>query len=128
MKAVVTIKLKTCHFYNRTIDYSNLVVAHEKLWAVPRMTKAVETLQNPTNIYEVQSFLDLCNAYRRFVPSFAQLAAPLNKKLKKKREPSRFELDATERKAVDILEGKRITSPVLALPRGERQYILETDA
>lgn len=65
--------------------------------------------------------------YHWFVPSFIKLSSPLNKELKKEK-PLRFELDDTERKEVDVLKEKLITTPALALYRPKGQYKIETDA
>lgn len=48
------------------------------------------TAKYPANMTEVSFILGLCNVYERFVPSFAERAAPLNSILKK-RIPVKFD-------------------------------------
>lgn len=44
---------------------------------------AIQDFKEPTTQWELCSFLGLRNVYRRFVPSFSRVAAPLNKLLTK---------------------------------------------
>lgn len=104
LKAGVTIKLKKSHFYCKGVDYLGHVVAPGKLLVARKISKTVEALQEPTNIFDVRLFLGFCTVYRRVVPNFARLAALLNKKLKRG-DSFQFNLDAVECEAVDILEG-----------------------
>lgn len=73
------------------------------------------------------SFIGQCNVCCKFVPNFARLASPLNKK-KKKGERQGFNLDDTECKAVNVLKKKLINQRVLTLPRLNDQYTIDTDA
>lgn len=50
-------------------------------------------------------FLGLCNVYISFVSSFERLAASLNRKLKKG-ELLQFQLEKSERQAVEALKEK----------------------
>ena len=43
----------------------------------PAKVQAVQDWKIPTNVTEVRSFLGLAGYYRRFIPQFARIAAPL---------------------------------------------------
>jgi hypothetical protein len=68
-----------------------------------------------------------CSVYRRFVPSFARLAGPLNEALRKD-APDPIECTAKVRQAFSELKGKLTSPPVLTLPRVGDDRVLETDA
>lgn len=102
MKAEVTTKLKTCHFYSKCIDYLGSVVAPGKLKMARKTTEAVEALQYLKNISEIPSLLGFCSLLRNFMLIFRRPAAPFNKKLKKG-EPSLIKLDTADREAVVTL-------------------------
>ena len=40
--------------------------------------QAVRDWPEPKNLHEVRSFLGLCSYYRKFVPDFSTVAAPLH--------------------------------------------------
>lgn len=89
---------------------------------------AVKNFKPLRSVTDVRSFLGLCNVFRRFIPNFARVAAPLTAKLEKD-HPQRFpSLSPTEENAFESLKQLLISPPVLALPRADGHYTLDTDA
>jgi RNase H-like domain found in reverse transcriptase len=82
----------------------------------------------PTAQTELRSFLGLCNFYRRFVPGFEKVAGPLNYLLKKREGPKLGPLTKEQLLAFETLRDMLLQPPILALPRREGRYILDTDA
>jgi RNase H-like domain found in reverse transcriptase len=70
----------------------------------------------------------LFNVYRRFVSGFAKVAGPLNHLLKKGEGPKLGTLTKEQFLAFETLRDKLLQPPILALPRREGRYILDTDA
>ncbi len=70
----------------------------------------------------------MCNVYRRFVPNFARLAAPLNELLKKGQPVTIDTLNDAQADAFTALRNCLLNPPVLALPRREGYFTLDTDA
>jgi hypothetical protein len=81
----------------------------------------------PTNKMGLRRFLGMTGFYRKFVPTYAKVAAPLKKYLKGDRD-DKFELDPEAIEAHERLEFAVTTAPVLALPNKDGAYVLETDA
>lgn len=126
--AGVTLRLDKGSFFDSSINYLGHFIRPEKLEVASRTVDAVRDFQPSTDQSELQSFLGMCNVYRRFASNFAQIAALLTKKLKKG-EPFRFdELEDNEREAFNALNSRLITPPILVLPRYELKYVLDTDA
>ena len=82
-EAGFSLKLAKCSFFKQQVDYLGHVVMPGKLAVAKRTTEAVQNFKVPTTQTHIKSFLGLCNVYRRFVPNFARVAAPLNALLKK---------------------------------------------
>ncbi|GBL54392.1 Retrovirus-related Pol polyprotein from transposon 297, partial [Araneus ventricosus] len=86
---------------------------------------SVQKITEPTCVKEVQSYLQTCSWFRRYVPHFSEIARPLSDLTKKNktwtwREP--------ERKAFESLKKMLISPPVLSQPDGSKPFIIRTDA
>ena len=73
----------------------------------------------------MQSFLGLAGYYRRFIPQFARIAAPLTD-LTKKTSPWRWSL--REGEAFNALKQALLSAPVLQLADVDKEYIVTCDA
>ena len=81
----------------------------------------------PETKKQVRSFLGLVGYYRKFVPRFSEIAAPLTELTK---EGSSRRMVWTERfeEAFNSLKEKFCTTLVCALPREQGKFVLRTDA
>ena len=61
-------------------DGSKVFVSHTGVNADP---EKVEAVQRPQNLKQLRSFLGLAPYYKRFIPKFSQVAAPLYTLMKK---------------------------------------------
>lgn len=82
---------------------------------------------------DMRSFVGLAGVYRKFVPDFAKISAPLMELLTAdQQEFDAFKVDASRWKRVTTaidLEAAVITRPALALPqRNNYNYLVRTDA
>jgi len=91
----------------------------------PAKIKAVRTWPTPKSLTEVRPFLGLASFYRRFVDSFAHKAIPLYRLAEKGRQ---FEWTDECEFAMQSLKEAFLSSLVLALPKDEGIYVLDTDA
>jgi len=64
----------------------------------------------PTKVKELQSFLGLCNYYRRFIDHFADITIPLTRLLHKNVP---WQWTSIEQNAFDVLKAKLTEAPVL---------------
>ena len=127
-RAGLSLNLKKCHFFRSEVSYLGHVIGPGTLSVSEKNTRALRTAKPPTTQTELRSFLGLCNVYRRFVCGFAKIAAPLNALLKKGESPQLRELTETQLRSFEILRECLLNPPILALPRTEGKFILDTDA
>jgi RNase H-like domain found in reverse transcriptase len=124
----LSLKLKKCHFFSDTVDYLGHVLRPGRLGVAEKNTTALRTAPLPRTQTELRSFLGLCNVYRRFVPHFSALAAPLNALLCKGMPPQLGPIAKDGVVAFNTLRDRLLSPPVLALPRSKGQMWLDTDA
>jgi hypothetical protein len=123
-----TLNLKKCHFFKETVDYLGHVIRPGQLSVAEKNTTTLKSTNHPTTQTELRSFLGLCNVYRRFVRGFAKIAAQLNLLLRKGETPQHGPLSSEQVTAFDTLRNALLNPPILALPRIESAFTLDTDA
>jgi hypothetical protein len=86
----------------------------------PEKVNAISTMPTPTTQTEIRTFLGTCSFYRRWVGSYAKIAAPLNDLLQKEVKDvpeARALLDPTRRNgAVTKLKAATTEYPALRRP------------
>ena len=91
----------------------------------PKKIAAVSDLAALKNVEQVRNFLGLAGYYRRVIPNFASLSAPLVALTKK---ASKFHWGAPEQNAFEVLQQLLCSAPVLSYPYFDQRFILQTDA
>ena len=88
----------------------------------------IETVRNwptPKNADHIRSLLGLVSYKRRYIKGFAAVAHPLHKLTEKNQV---FDWDEACDQSFQQLKNILIEAPILAYPRADGQYILDTDA
>ena len=101
------------------------VVSAEGLSPNLAKVQAVRDWKVPESVVEIRNFLGLAAYYRRFIPQFARIAAPLTN-LTPKNHP--FIWSLREGKAFQQLKDALLHAPVLKLVDPTREFIVTTDA
>ena len=107
------------------MEFLGHVVSEEGISCDPKKLEAVTEWPVPTCVKEVSSFLGFASYYRSFVLGFCHIASPLHELTKK---GVKFQWSSQCQDAIDKLKGKFISSPVLAYPKNDLTYVLDTDA
>lgn len=119
------LKPSKCHFARRKVEFLGHMVTAEGLKPNAAQVEAVTSYPVPANVKDVRQFLGLASYYRRFVPCFAKIAAPLHHLLTK---GITFNWTLECQQAFEDLKDKLVNSPVLAYPDFNKSFVLETDA
>ena len=114
-----------CHFVKAEIDYLGHVISSNGIRPNPEKVRAIQTLDPPTNVKGVRSFLGMAGYYRNFIPQFSAIARPLTKLTKKN---VHFDWCDEAQRSFEYLKAKLVTAPILAYPDVTKPYSLYTDA
>lgn len=114
-----------CSFLKKEIIYLGHKCSSQGVSPDFNLVKCVQEFPTPKNVKQLQSFLGLGNYYRKFVPNFAQIVAPLNRLLRKN---VKFVWHDEHKTAFENLKKSLINPPVLIYPDFSQPFHLTTDA
>jgi len=118
-------KLEKCEFHVKETTFLGFVVSINGLRMDRNKVRSVLEWPIPKNLKELQSFLGLCNFYRKFIKNFAKNMEPLRKLLKKENQ---FIWNDEADSAFNKLKSAFETDEVLIFPDHDKEFIVETDA
>lgn len=125
IKAGLTLNKEKCQFCRRELKYLGYVVNGNGLSVDPDKIKAILSIPTPKNQREVRSVLGMASWYRRFVPDYATILAPVTALLKR---GTKFDWDEKCEEAWGKLKGFLTSAPVLSCPNFDLPFVVQTDA
>lgn len=124
-KARLYVDIAKSEFEVQEAKYLGLIISTEGIKMDPAKVKAVADWAVPQHLKDVQAFLGFCNFYRRFIPRFSTLAAPLTALTRK---GAKFDWTMRCQSAFDSLKASFTAGEVLRHFDPALPTILETDA
>ena len=76
-------KRSKCEFWLKEVSFLGHVVSNGGIAVDPSKVRDVLNWKPPTDVREIQSFLELVGYYRRFIEGFFKLAKPMTALLEK---------------------------------------------
>ena len=119
------LKLKKCNFVQSETNYLGFVISDKGIKPDASKVEAIRNMPNSTTVKHVRSFLGMCNYYRRFLPNFSEIAAPLVALTKKY---AKCKWSSSCQAAFKELKKSLTIIPLLAYPKLDKPYTLYTDA
>jgi len=119
------VKLEKCDFHVKETKFLGFIVSIEGLTMDKGKLKSIIDWPAPKNVKELQSFLGLCNFYRKFIKNFSTIIEPLRTLLKKNTD---FIWDVMVDNAFNELKNAFSGNEVLIYPDPEKEFVVETDA
>jgi hypothetical protein len=123
--ANLKINIEKCTFIADEISILGHVIKNKQIKMDQEKIEAVKNRLPPTNIKQLQSFIGLCNYYRRFVKSYAHIVKPMLNLL---RIDTPFIWDNECQVAFDKIKHKLTSYPILVAPDLTKTFRLYTDA
>ena len=117
------LKSTKCNLFRSSVPFLGHIVGRAGLECDPTKVSAVANWIPPSTIKGVREFLGFTGYYRRFVPDYSTVAQPLVRLLGKDCKWT----DACQ-DAFMALRALLIKAPVLAFPKEDLPYIVDTDA
>ena len=121
----VKLNVSKCHFAQTRIKFLGHIVSEKGVEVSPENVEAVQKMVEPKTTREVRRFIGMCSFYRKFIPNFAKIAAPLTTLQSKL---VKFVWSPECQEAFDTLKSKLITTPILTKAKMQREFELHTDA
>ncbi|XP_078246340.1 uncharacterized protein LOC144588102 [Pogona vitticeps] len=125
--AGLTVKASKCQLGSPEIKYLGHMVGGGMIKPLEAKIEAVRDWPRPNTKKKVKSFLGLVGYYRKFIPRFSEIAAPLTD-LTKKKADDRIPWTSDCEAAFQRLKEALIHYPVLRAPDFDREFIIYTDA
>jgi len=119
------VKLEKCKWKVREVEFLGVVISPKGVEIQKEKVEGVLNWPAPRNIKEVQKFLGLANYYRRFIKSFARIAAPLYMLVRKEQK---WKWEKKQEEAFEELKAVFTTEPILAIPDIDRKMRVEANA
>src|SRR3954468_13811425 len=118
-------KISKCEFFKTSVSYLGHIISNQGIATDPEKVEAIQAWPVPKSLKELQSFLGICNYYRRFVPHYSSIAAPLTQ-LTHKDTP--YTWTTQTQTAFDTLCIALTRTPILCIPDPALPFVVTTDA
>ena len=118
-------KASKCAFYQKSVEFLGFVVSAEGVSTDAVKTDAIRNWPQPKNLKEIQSFLGLCNYYRRFIKDYAQITTPLTELTRKDQD---YQWSEQAEAAFQTIKQRLTEAPTLKIPDENAEFSVTTDA
>ena len=129
--AGLTLQPAKCQLFRTEIEYLGHQISPQGIAVPPKYVQVVQDWPEPTSVKDVRVFIGKVSYYRRFIPGFSAIAAPLTDLIKQEKnapeEP--FEFTSAGQEAFRKLKAQLSQAPILAYPQfdSDQPFILDTD-
>lgn len=125
-KANLTINLKKSQVCAKQISYLGYVISENGLSIATDKITPILNYKTPRNVRDVRRLIGMASWYRRFIPEFSKIIAPISDLISKTKKSIKWSDAADE--AFQKLKEALISEPVLMPPDFEKEFTIQCDA
>jgi hypothetical protein len=125
--AGLTVRPSKCYIGYHRVDFVGHVIGDRQIAMEEEKVARIQDAPAPSTKRQVRSFLGLAGYYRKFIPRYAEVAAPLTD-LTKKGQPNTVKWEEPQQKAFDQLKQMLASAPILRMPDFTKVFIVQADA
>ncbi|GFW40266.1 retrovirus-related Pol polyprotein from transposon 17.6 [Trichonephila clavipes] len=122
------IKPSKCQFSQAYVKYLGHLVSQSLRTPGELKVQVIKDFPIPSNETQVRAFLGLSGCYRRYIPEFSVIAAPLTDLLKGRNRKSTVDWNSSCQNAFEELKTRLSKNPVLYSPDFPKPFIIQCDA
>ena len=126
-RAGLTVKPSKCKVAHQTLEFLGHTIGKGTISLEQEKIQKVKDAKPPQTKKQVRSFLGLTGYYRKFIPNFANITAPLTE-LIKKGQPSIVRWEHKQEEAFSTLKTMLTSAPILHIPDFSKPFLVQTDA
>ena len=120
----LSLKLAKCEFTKTEVKFLGMIVGRGCICMDPAKLSAIAAWPPPKTVKAVHALLGFCNFYRKFIPNFSNLVAPLTALTHKN---VAWTWGSAHQSAFSNLLSLFQTAPILHLPDVNRPFVVMTD-
>ncbi|GJR31053.1 putative reverse transcriptase domain-containing protein [Tanacetum coccineum] len=118
-------KFSKCEFWISRVQFLGHVIDCRGIHVDPAKIESIKDWASPKTPTEIRQFLGLAGYYRRFIEGFSKIAKSMTKLTQK---GVKFDWGDKQEAAFQLLKQKLCSAPILALPKGSKDFIAYCDA
>lgn len=125
VSAGLTLAREKCKFCLPELKYLGYVVNSKGLLVDPDKVKAILDIPSPKNVTEVRRVIGISSWYRRFLPAFSTIIAPMTELLHKNKK---WNWSDDCEKSFQFIKDALVSAPILSCPDFSQPFVVQTDA
>ncbi len=116
---------RKCQFGRKKVSFLGMVLTPEGISPDPDKVRAIAEYQVPKNPKQLRSYLGAAGWFRRFIPGYGSIAAPLYQLLRK---DQKFIWTPEHQSAFERIRTALSTEPLLVFPNWKQEFYIFSDA
>lgn len=121
----ITLKLEKSKFIAKEVQFLGFIISEKGITPAPNKIEVIQNFPTPKNKKQLQSFLGLCNYYRKFQQNYSELTAQFKPQLTTNKK---WRWGEQQMQTFSTIKEKFLETVVLHHPDFTKPYFMNCDA